>query len=108
MSVKKPARVRPKQTEAVNIGDDVVIYIQLGLDTHAVNAKVVRYLGNGEYTVEADNGNHYIRKLERKPATEAHVGLKGIDAAKAEIMQLTDLEIEKLINFCAEQLRIMH
>ena len=46
------------------IGKTVEIEITLGLDAKRIKAVVERYLGNGEYVVEGENGNRYIRKLE--------------------------------------------
>ncbi len=47
------------------IGQNVEIEITLGLDAKCINAIVLEYLGNGQYIVEGENGNRYIRYLRK-------------------------------------------
>ena len=54
------------------IGQTVEIKIQFGLDEKIIKATVIQYLGNGEYVVEAENGNRYIRVLEAMNAETGH------------------------------------
>jgi hypothetical protein len=57
------------------IGQTVNIKIELGLETKRIKAVVLEYLGNGEYVVEGENGNRYIRKLEQRHATQPNTPL---------------------------------
>ena len=57
------------------IGQTVKIKIEMGLDTKRIKAVVLEYLGNGEYVVEGENGNRYIRKLEQRHSTQPNTPL---------------------------------
>ena len=46
------------------VGKNIEIEIKFGLDMKFIKAVVLEYIGNGEYIVEGDNGNRYIRRLE--------------------------------------------
>ena len=46
------------------IGKTIEIEIEFGLEKKQIKAVVEEYLGNGEYVVEGENSNRYIRKLE--------------------------------------------
>ena len=57
------------------INKTIEINIELGLDMKRIKAVVLEYLGNGEYVVEGENGNRYIRKLEQRHATQPNTPL---------------------------------
>ena len=42
-----------------------MIETKLGLDTEHIKAVAIEYLGNGEYVVEGENCNRYIREVVR-------------------------------------------
>ena len=47
----------------LNKGEQVDIEITVGLDKRMVKARVMEYLGNGQYVVETANNNRYIREF---------------------------------------------
>ena len=57
------------------INQTVEINTKLGLGMKRIKAVVIEYLGNGEYVVEGENGNRYIRKLEQRHSTQPNTPL---------------------------------
>ena len=45
------------------IGEQFQIEIEFGLGTKKIWATVIQRLQNGEYILEGDDGNRYIRKI---------------------------------------------
>lgn len=86
--------------EYLEIGDACTITTMLGLDARTEKAKVVSYLGNGQYTVETDH-NRYLRYLD------GDGNETGIDAIKALLMRATDLELLECKEFINSQLEMM-
>ena len=52
------------------IGEVVKIEIKFGLGTKKIYATIKEYRGNGEYILEGDNGNLYLRKMVWEEVTE--------------------------------------
>ena len=61
------------------IGKTVEITIDFGLETKRITAVAIQYLGNGEYVVEGENGNRYIRTLEQEHPTEPNTPLSELE-----------------------------
>lgn len=91
-----------KTGECLNVGDTVRITTLRGIDARVELGTVLSQLHTGQYTVETESGNRYLRYLD-EDGNET-----GVDKIKALLMSATDAELMECKDFINSQMLMMH
>ena len=92
------------------LGKKFMLKTQAGLGIKYKEVEIIKDFGGGEYVLKTTDELEmlYIRHLKLYPAEPERVGLTGISLVESLLMELTDVELERAIKFCKEQIRMMY